>query len=202
MKIQLNTNLVRIFSGTYNTIWEVEEYADSGDELATEYDFDEFLKSIVETYQSERKYIVSELDIPFISSIEFNGHYSPREYNFKTDELDFVATVNKAKLHEAVKQLKDDKEFGQYLKDNYTSYDGFMSFTPNNYPELSEQIVSQGNEFEQSLGALVTFLVGRATLKEIEFDVYETWSGNGYAGLDYKIRCDSCDREVSYAHTC
>lgn len=202
MKIELNTNLVRIFTGTYNTIWEIVESADNGDELAIEYDFNEFMGSIVQTYQEERKNIVGALNIPFLTGIEFSGSHSPREYNFRTDELDFTATINKKGLIKTIKSLKGDQVFEQYLKDNFTSRDGFMSFTPNTYSELLEQIVTQGDEFEQALGALITFLTGRELLQEVELDIYETWAGNGYAGLDYQIRCDSCDREVSYAHAC
>ena len=199
----MNSNLIRVFSGTYENMWDVQEWNDEGDELAIDYKFDDLMKSIVSVYKDNEKHILTEMNIPFINSIKLKKTYfTPREYNFKTDELDFNISVNKIKLLKALDKLKDNKKFDKHLHDNYSSYDGFMSFTPNNYKELREQITTRGDEFEQSMGALITYLVGRERLRSIEFDVYEEWSCNGYGGLEYKLMCDACNREVSCYHKC
>ncbi len=192
MTIKLNTNLVPLFSGTYESIWEVCETDDNGDELEVEYDFKDLLKSIAEVYHQNEKYILSELNCPFIKEIKFDGgFYSPREYNFKTDELDFTIEADKNEILEKLDSLKENPKFAEFLKEHYTSYDGFISFTPNNFSELREQIVNEGDEFTQSIGALIRFVTGEADcpnclFQEIEEAIHEDWQGNGYGGLDYE----------------
>lgn len=192
MKVQLNTNLVPLFSGTYESIWDVTAQDDNGDELEVEYKHEDLMKSIAETYQAKQGYILSELNSPFITNIKFLGTFAnPREYNFKTDVLDFEVNINKAKMLETLRILENSIEFEAYLKENFTSYDGFMSFTPDNYTELMEQVESEGREFEQSIGALITYLA-KSNIRadggcSIEDMVHEDWQGNGYGGLDYTI---------------
>ncbi len=185
MLVKLNTNLVRLFSGTYETEWEVSETNDEGDELEIDYKFKDLLKSIASVYQAESKYILDTLDVSFISKLRFNGvFYSPREYNFSTDELDFIIDINAVKLQRTLDSLKDSKEFKDFLHDRYSTRDGFWSYTPDNYKDLAKEIKEHGEEFEQSIGALITFLA-RDRFEEIELQVYEEWACNGYGGLDY-----------------
>lgn len=184
---KLNTNLVRIFSGTYESIWEVSETDDDGNELEVDYKHSDLMKSIAEEYQAHAKKIKKLLNLTFINSISFTGEtWSPREYNFTTDQLDFNMDINKIKLLESLRSRKNDGKLSQFLIDNYRSRDGFISFTPDNYGELVEQIVGDGDECDQAIGAYITYLAGD-TFNEIEEAVYEDWQGNGYGGLDYKI---------------
>ncbi len=192
MTIKLNTNLVPLFSGTYETIWSVEEYADNGDELEVDYNHEDLMKSIAEAYQDHTIYIRSELNCPFIKSIKFTGKFfSPSQYNFSTDELDFDIEVDKKQLAVTLEKLADDKDFEKFLQEHYTSYDGFSSWTPNNYNEIKNSIDTHGDDFEQSIGAVVSFLARENTEIDdacsIEGMVHEDWAGNGYGGLDYKI---------------
>ncbi len=196
MKYTLNTNLIPLFNGTYNTQWEINETNDEGDELEIEYDQKELMASIARVYQKNEAYILSELNCPFIRSIHFTGGtYSPREYNFKTDELDFTVDIDETKLREALEALRGDAEFAVYLREHFTSYDGFMSFTPNNYAELYEAITKHGDEHDQALGAVITYCAkenlydgdiqpydGGCSIEEM---VHENWQGNGYGGLVY-----------------
>src|SRR3990172_10375324 len=156
MKVLLNSNLVPLFRGTYESIWEVNEYEDNGDEVEVDYKFEDLMKSIVEAYKNEEKWILSELNLPFVKDIKFTGEfYSPREYNFVTDEIDFKLDISKAQLVKTLDSLKENQEFKEFLAENYTSYDGFMSFTPNNYNEIRENILSTGSEYEQSISAVI-----------------------------------------------
>ena len=190
MKYTLNTNLIPLFSGTYGTEWKPTETIDAGDELEIEYDFKELMKSIAQVYQKNEAYILSELNCSFIRSIHFTGGtYSPREYNFKTDELDFTVDIDEAKLREALEALRENKDFGAYLRENFTTRDGFISSTPDNYGELHEAITKHGREHDQALGALITYLAkgnlephGGCSIEEM---IHEDWQGNGYGGLEY-----------------
>ncbi|MDP2720537.1 MAG: hypothetical protein Q8O75_01160 [bacterium] len=193
MQIKLNTNLVPLFSGTYESRWEVSEYNEEGtEEVEVDYEQVDLMESIAGVYQKNAGYILSELNCAFIKKLTFDGTFeSPREYNFKTDVLDFTIEVVKTKLLNTLKSLKNDKKFEEFLRENYTSYDGFMSFTPNNYPDLYNEITGEGREFEQAIGALITYLA-KSNITEhggysIEEMIHEDWQGNGYNGLSYSI---------------
>ena len=66
---------------------------------------------------------------------------SPQFYNYYTDTIDFEVTFNYKELLNYIKSNLD--EFKLYLKDNYSSYDGFVSFMPNNYNEWLEKYKEQ-----------------------------------------------------------
>lgn len=79
--------------------------------------------------------------------------YSPKYYNFSTDNIDLEVTFNKTKL---LRYARDHKDyFNAYLKDNYSSYDGFSSHTANDFSEwLNDFKVNQ----VQSIGAILTYI--------------------------------------------
>ncbi len=189
MKLLLNTNLIPMFNGTYETEWEITEYNEEGtEEVDVDYDFQDFMKSIAEAYHGHEEQILKSLKAPFVKSIHFTGNtFSPREYNFSTDQLDFEVEINRAGLLRELKKLEDNAEFQEFLHEHFTSYDGFMSFTPNNYSDLAHEIKSQGDEEYQAISALIRFLAGEG-LKDINGDVWEDWQGNGYEGLDYTTK--------------
>jgi len=193
MKVKLNTNLVPLFGGTYESYWDITECDDNGNELYVDYDLEELLKGIARTYQSYADYIRQELDIGFIKSIKFTGDvWSPREYNFNTDELDFIVDINKTALKRELNWLGHYDKFNAWLGLRFTSYDGFFSYTPNNYKDLCDAITSGKDGYEQSIGALITYLAtdknGNDILKDIEDYIQEKWSCNGYAGTNYTTR--------------
>lgn len=67
---------------------------------------------------------------------EYTSMYSPRYYNFETDSANFTFEYS-----DALKDwlfdyaLGNQMLFEKFLGDNYTSYDGFLSFTPNNWTD-------------------------------------------------------------------
>ncbi len=186
MIVELNTNMVPLFAGTYETVWEPTECNDDGEELMLAYEMKDLMQSIVNVYQEHAEYIVKEWSVPWIKSIHFTGSFSPREYNFRTDELDFTLEINKEAFDWIVRELKNSEGFEKFLNDNYTSYDGFMSFTPNTYSELVLEIQQHGNEYDQAIAAVVTFFT-HDKRADIEADIHESWAGNGYGGLEYTI---------------
>lgn len=189
--IDLNTGLIfNLFSGTYENQWDVSETEDNGDELEVEYNFKDLMKSIVHVYQDHADEIVEALDIPWITSIKFDGFFNPREYNFMTDQLEFKAEIDENAMIHALEGLKNNKEFSDFLIEHYRSRDGFWSYTPDNYSELYEQITTEGREYIQAVSALINFLSGIKDdeyMQGIEGTIWESWQGNGYGGLDYQI---------------
>lgn len=186
----MNSDLIPLFSGTYETIWNAHEYDDNGYEFELDYTTKDLMKSITEAYQENTIAILNDLrgKVDFIENIEFLGtYYSPRQYNFSTDVIDFTLTINWAKLLKTLHKLKKDKLFHKFLKDNFSSYDGFISFTPDNFDDLETEILNDLQESEQSIGAIIQYLTSNDFLHEIEMNIWDYWSGNGYCGLDYKI---------------
>ena len=185
MKINLNTSMIELFNGTYKTIWEVIKTDDDGNELEIDYDFKNLMQSILEAYQEGETQIVKDLEVNFIKSIHFTGFWSPREYNFATDQLDFTLEIDRELMLKELAKLIDSKDFKQFLKDNYSSRDGFMSFTANNYQDLYQDIIDESKHQDQAISALINFI--RPEDNSINLDTYEYWSSNGYMDLDYKI---------------
>ena len=197
---KLNSSLIPIFSGTYETIWQVTEYEDEdGNAVYAEYDHSGLMKSIVGIYHDEQETITDNIkvEVNFIDKIEFTQNFSsPREYNFRTDVIDFNLTIDMVKLNNQLDKLETDNKFHKFLKDNYTSYDGFMSFTPNNFSDIKSEIINDGGESDQSISAAITYLLSQDDvncfeynnkLTQIEMDMYEIWSCNGYNGLEYTL---------------
>lgn len=186
MNIKLNTGMVRFFSGTYGTDWEVSETDDEGNELVVDYTMADLMKSIQSVYQDRAESIVKDWNIDWIKKIKLTGTYSPREYNFKTDELDFTLTIDKRGFMEAVRELEHNEEFAKFLHDNYASRDGFISFTPDNYKEMWEEITTNGDHSDQAIASVINFFT-KDKNEDIEIWAYEEWSCNGYGGLDYTV---------------
>lgn len=63
--------------------------------------------------------------------VKFISETSPREYNFTTDKINIEIEVNLTKLKKWCWVTQKDN-FNKYLYDHFTSYDGFISFIPNN----------------------------------------------------------------------
>ena len=173
-KVAMNTNLVRFFNGTYNTIWETaidqeQEQNELDNDIDLSPDNYHSMPDILSKFQSVD--IVGSLGIDFIKEIEFTGYHSPKYYNYSTDILEFDMSIDRELLWKCLDKLRDDKAFGEYLNDNFSSYDGFISHTPNSYNRLYDELATNGDEYEQALGALISYLA-KDKLESIELDAY------------------------------
>jgi hypothetical protein len=203
MKIELNTSMIPLFSGTYGTFWDdfLDENQDNqGLHPRAEYEHKDLMESIASEYHNHETEIVRDMNIDWIKSIKFMGSwYSPREYNFKTDSLDFELEIDQPAMMQALAKLADNQEFKKYLTDNFSSRDGFWSFTPNNYEDLKEAIVSEGDRYDQAVSALITYLAEGLDgdfYQTIEGMIYEHFTSNGYGGLDYKFMYELKNKET------
>lgn len=70
----------------------------------------------------------------FNAKFTTTSSYSPREYNFKTDNAELMIEFDDKTVMQYIRKHAD--EFKLMLKDRFTSYNGFMSFVPNNWPEF------------------------------------------------------------------
>lgn len=95
---------------------------------------------------------------------------SPRYYNFRTDRLILSVNVD-VDLLQGYAYSSHPIEFESYLKENFTSYDGFISFVPNN---LSDFLEWAEQEQDRAIDVLIEFyLLSRIDLDSYHRDLYE-----------------------------
>jgi hypothetical protein len=97
-----------------------------------------------------------------INDYKFEGLRSPKYYNFSNDSIDVEVEVDIVKLISLCEGQIE--EFAEYLKENYTSYDGFRSSYSNNpddwFGKLSDY--TDGlimNDTAHCIGAILNFLL-------------------------------------------
>lgn len=92
--------------------------------------------------------------------LEYESLESPKYYNFETDCI--YAKISLEDIKTMFNAL-DPKEWKQHVKDNCTSYDGFISFYPSDYAEWKEPIEQWG---EARLGMVLELYL--ATILEVD----------------------------------
>ena len=137
-KITLMNNDQRIFQGLYEStlhnsdtdyyLAEALADEDTPDKVEVDYDFNEFTKVAGEACVESLEKELYAHDV--ITNMDYVGMHSPRYYNYETDKVLIDIDYNFIKLVKYCRHTNKDK-FNQYLKDNYTSYDGFISFVEN-----------------------------------------------------------------------
>lgn len=92
-----------------------------------------------------------------IQSIDFEGLSSPKYYNFETDKLILKVKLDQRKLE--LYCFRQEKEaFDEYLKENFTSYDGFHSFIANNIKDFKDQYIEE-NKTDRTLDLMIEFYI-------------------------------------------
>lgn len=125
-----------IFDGFYESrIYNSDKlyWANEREENGTDWDIEypEFEEKVCKeaTYLLE-KHVKGEI----ISKIDFVALDSPKEYNFRTDRLVLNIEYDEDKLTEFL--IENKKDFDAYLRANWSSRSGFISFVPNNYEDF------------------------------------------------------------------
>ncbi len=168
MKANLNTNLFPIINvGMYYSPISPESVFDdycinedfeenaspyNADQFWGNFDFDKYKAKIKEIAADFLSYQIDDENGNEIK-IEAGELYSPKYYNFDTDNIELIVEFDKFKLLEYIKT--DIDNFNVFLKDNYTSYDGFHSFTANNVALWYDDYKNDENT---AIGALLTYL--------------------------------------------
>lgn len=92
-----------------------------------------------------------------IKDIKYLSISSPRFYNYTTDKLNLEIDFNMNNLKKFIKENKED--FNLYLKDNFTSYDGFISFIDNNYNDFMDKFYNDPTEKDRSLNVMLEYYI-------------------------------------------
>lgn len=137
-KIQTSTSALSnfVYRGTYETYYG--EYLGGVPRDKREECEEEVGKLAVEIIgEALWDILPSDLDDDF--ELEYVGTYHPRFYNFETDSVLFSFEYSdELKSWMLDYANENDKAFKQHLKDKYTSRDGFISFTANNWDDWKE----------------------------------------------------------------
>ena len=119
---------------------------------------------------------------------KYCGMWSPKEYNFYTDRIQFNVEVNLNKLKEYCWKTCRE-EFDKYLFENWSDRPGFWSFVPNHI----EQFVSNYKN-DKDKDRLIDIMIEWYLLKFIDFeDVEYSVLENDYERLYENITLQSED---------
>lgn len=150
-----NSTLHDIFTlYTYDDIYSIENiygyfFAEGFSHLLTDYTYDrkkytKYLANIITEFIECEIIFYSEYMKKYITKVSFNGNVNnPRFYNYSTDTFELDLEINKKELRKRFNYLlKNEKSLLEdIIKENFTSYSGFISFFPEKleeYIELSE----------------------------------------------------------------
>ena len=193
MKVQ---TFLPVFNGFYNTLFEniIDNAVDNqieyyNEQNSTKLIYDDFNFDYNLIMQEICKNAVSKIEeklneIGMDCSIIYENLVSPREYNFANDSINIEINFKKfSRVIEILEQNYDS--FTQYIKDHYTSRDGFISSYSRYSSDWMEDLRENSENEAHKVGAVLDFI-----LQEIEEykddDLYFDLCENYYF-VDYTI---------------
>ena len=121
----------------------IEDYGEAARDFVCfgYFDWDGY-KKVVQNHAAD---IIDEYAMPIlndygIAAIKVVGIYSPREYNFTTDELNFDVYLSEdfeEKFAENMKRFRKNPSLQKYIEEHWWSRSGFHSFMPQSMDEIA-----------------------------------------------------------------
>jgi hypothetical protein len=183
-----------IFNGFYGSIWE--DYLTSDGEaehykLDDDFDFYQYVdynKYFNHLSKQFCNIVENELK-EFVYSIEFEELVSPKFYNFSNDSINCTIKPNTLEIRNYI--FSNLERFREYLKDNYTSRDGFNSFHSNDFDEwiiLTDNFRDLSHD-TYHLGAILNFIAQNEGITEgcLEYGAIDTHISEFYTDEFYKL---------------
>lgn len=201
MKHIYNNWSYKIFEGFYESrlynndslYWITQNDKDEGYLKDNQYydidNFEVFKKEVAENAVNELLNILPDNEI--IQDMKLKDIYSPKYYNYETDSLIIDIKLNLTKLKKYCFNTHK-KEFNQYLKDNFSSYDGFISYISNNINDFKIEYYNPHNEKEKNV-MIEYYLLSQ---------IYESNSSKDFEGFEtsYHSRLYDDVNEIQYEH--
>lgn len=201
MKHTYNNYSVKIFEGFYESrlynsdslYWITQTDKEEGYLKENQYydidNWEEFTKEVGANAVYELLSILPDNEV--IQDMKLKDIYSPKYYNFETDSLIIDMKLNLTKLKKYCFNTYK-KEFNQYLKDNFTSHDGFISYVSNNIDDFKTDYHKPHNERE------INVMIEYYLLSQI----YESNSNRNFEGFEtvYHSRLYGYTMNIQYAH--
>tara|TARA_Y100000593_G_scaffold93028_1_gene186455 strand:+ start:1022 stop:1612 length:591 start_codon:yes stop_codon:yes gene_type:complete len=132
-----------------------------------EYDYENYFKELSESLC----YKVWDILEDFIREIKFIKLESPEYYNYSNDIIICDIKPNKKMIKTYIKN--NYKNWAKYLKDNFTSYDGFISYYSNdeNHEDWNINNILNNEEHSNKLEYILDFIAINEGINENE--IYE-----------------------------
>lgn len=156
--------------------------------------YDEFVNLMAENYDGMSdfnqqvlgyapKAIQEAFDEYGIEATVVNGSckwHHPREYNFEDDTIVFDMNVNTSWVENKFYELSDYPEFIDFLYRRYSSYDGFISFMPDNTAEYEAILDPNNSDYWKVVSAIVAYIVDQdpSIRDDVTSDMVEYIQGN------------------------
>ncbi len=141
-------------------------------------------------YEQYCKNYVSKISSEIDLELDFKSMWSPREYNFATDEIEVYI---KSEDVEKLATVSKSDTLKNLIKQRFTSRDGFCSFYSNDIDEWNEKEFPEWDEIE--LGTLLDawIIENDLDLENLDYVGYEYCSENGQY-VDYEETEESKER--------
>ena len=137
---------------TFDRPWAIEFYSEILNALPTQFDEDptDAEEYVIEQFaELLEEHIKDDLGIDCNIIMRSLKQISPKEYNFTNDTIEADIEIDPKDLLDAVDRHLP--EFDQYIKDNFTSYDGFISFVSNDHIDWLKDLerLARGEDTEE-----------------------------------------------------
>lgn len=167
------TTISETFGYTIDTyhVFEPWSFVENDEEITEDHDLDhDGYRHDLAEHQED---VLNEYTDGVVKSFSHVGDTSPREYNFATDNSDLVIELDYRKLTNYVH--KNRVEFEQFLKDNFTSYDGFWSYVANTSQEFYQQMTESEVDHDRNIAIMAGWYFKRECLDDDTYfdDMYE-----------------------------
>jgi hypothetical protein len=150
-----------VFSGFYESIFSPDEdqvIEDPFNWENYEFEYDLFRTDMAKACVNGIERQLPEYGIIGVK-IKYQCINSPREYNFTTDAIHVEYKLTIKGIASINSYLKKNKEsFAKYLKDTYTSRDGFMSSWSNDVDTWLNDYLTNSKDLRHCLGAVFEFV--------------------------------------------
>lgn len=153
--------------GTFNS-----ELLDEAWYEESEFDSEGFMKDLAELHA---EVINDALPAGGIKSVRVVGTSSPQFYNYSTDQVELEIDVDLFQLYRYLQMYNNAAEFEKFIKEHFTSRDGFWSYTPNTLKDFYETMDGTSAEYDKEVDRdkCITVLAGwyltRECLTEEEY---------------------------------
>ena len=197
--------------GDFSSVYEMEPTPPEG----YEYDIRDWQKyknevgedftNLLEKYINAWSKMDGSQSSNILSNLKFVAICSPREYNFTTDKVEIEMDVDTDALRDYCFKTNRVK-FNEYLRENFSSRDGFWSFIENNVHNF-ELTLEMENEFDRYIQVMIEFyLLQEVDFEDLSEDLYEDiteiqwehlclYNDEDGCQYDYSVNCDNPNEE-------
>lgn len=140
-----------------------------------EYDYEGWHKALMEHYEKATRELMEERGLDG-TALKITGFWSPREYNFETDELLTAWSPSEEDWKKVLEEVRAHREeFQKYVKEKWSSRSGFISFMPDEAEDYLDNPIEEYDMAGPMAGQLLYYFLDEKWLPDKDFE-----NGGGY----------------------